>query len=61
MKINERARKVMKLRVRAGMLAILLLASAEFWMVCHSGRTCGQFNAQPAIQTPSLGELIAAR
>ena len=51
----------MKLRVRAGMLAVLLLASAEFWMVCHSGRACGQFNAQPAIQAAGLGELLAAR
>ena len=61
MKTNQHARQVRKLRVWAGMLAVLLLVSAEFWMVCHFGRTCGQFNVQPGIPAPALGDLLAAR
>ena len=43
------------------MVAVLLLVSAEFWMVCRVGHACGRFNAQPVIQGPALGDLLAAR
>ena len=43
------------------MMAVVLLVSAEFWMVCHFGHACGQFNEQPGIQAPALGDLLAAR
>ncbi len=43
------------------MLAVLLLVSAEFWMVCLFGHTCGQFNLQSPAPAPALGDLFAAR
>jgi len=43
------------------MLAVLLLVSAEFWMVCRLGHQCGQFNVQSALPAPALGDLLAAR
>jgi hypothetical protein len=61
MKTNQYARQARKIRVWAGMLAVLLLVSAEFWMVCSFGQACGQFNVQPAVQGPALGDLFAAK
>ena len=61
MKTNQRARKVWKLRVWAGLLAMLLLASAEFWMVCRFGHECGQITSPPGNQAPGLSDLLAAR
>ena len=43
------------------MLAVLLLVSAEFWMVCHFGHACGQFNVQSDIPAPALSDLLPAR
>ena len=42
------------------MIAVVLLVSAEFWMVCRFGQACGQFGPQPVMQTPALGDLLAA-
>jgi hypothetical protein len=61
MKTNQYARQARQIRVWAGMLAVLLLVSAEFWMVCRYGQACGQFNVPPAIQGPALCDLIPAR
>ena len=43
------------------MVAVLLLVSAEFWMVCSYGHACGQVNPQPVMHAPALGDLFAAR
>jgi hypothetical protein len=61
MKTTEHARKVLKLRHWAGLLAVLLLVSAEFCLVCHFGHRCGQVTAQPAVQVPGIGDLFVAR
>jgi hypothetical protein len=61
MKTNEHARRVLKLRHAAGLVAVLLLVSAEFWMVCRLGRECGQHLTQPAVQVPAIGDWFAAR
>ena len=61
MKINEHARKVLKLRHWAGLVAFLLLVSVEFWMACRLGHACGQTTAQPAVPVPAIGDLFAAR
>jgi hypothetical protein len=61
MKTNERARRVMKLRHWAGLLAVLLLVSVEFWMVCSMGNKCGQVAAQPTMLAPSIADMFAAR
>jgi hypothetical protein len=61
MKTNHQARLVLKLRVWAGTLAVLLLVSAEFWMVCHFGHDCGQISSQPAVQVPAIADWFAAR
>jgi hypothetical protein len=61
MKTNAHARKVLRLRYWAGLLAVLLLVSAEFWMVCRLGHGCAQMAAQPAVPVPGIGDLFAAR
>jgi flagellar biogenesis protein FliO len=61
MKTNAHARKVLKLRYGAGLLAILLLVSAEFWMVCRLGQRCGQITTQPTVPAPAISDLFAAR
>jgi hypothetical protein len=61
MKTTKHARRVRQIRVWAGMVAILLLVSAEFWMVCSFGHACGQVNPQPVMHAPALGDLLAAR
>jgi hypothetical protein len=61
MKTNRRARKVWKVRVWAGLLAVLMLASAEFWMVCRLGHECGQITSPPGKEAPCLSDLLAAR
>jgi hypothetical protein len=61
MKTNPRARKVRKARVRAGLLAVLVLASAEFWMVCRFGQECGQITSPSGNEAPGLSDLVAAR
>ena len=43
------------------MLAVLLLTSTEFWMVCHFGHACGQFNVQSEMPAPALSDLLAAK
>lgn len=61
MKTNDPARQVLELRVWARMLAVLLLVSAELWMVCRLGRACGNATAQPAVQVPAIADWFAAR
>ena len=61
MKISHQARQVLKLRVWAGTLAVLLLASAELWMVCRFGRDCGQVTTQPVVQIPAIADWFIAR
>jgi diadenosine tetraphosphatase ApaH/serine/threonine PP2A family protein phosphatase len=61
MKTNHQARQVLKLRVWASTVAVLVLASAEFWMVCHVGHDCGQMTAQPVVQVPAIADWFAAR
>jgi hypothetical protein len=61
MKTNEHARKVWKLRIRAGLLTVLLLASAEFWMVCRFGHNYGRITSPPGNEAPGLSDLLAAR
>ena len=61
MKTNAHARKVLKLRHWAGLVAVLLLVAAEFWMLCRLGHGCGQVTAQPAVPVPAIGDLFAAR
>jgi hypothetical protein len=61
MKTNERARKVWQTRTWAGMLAVLLLASVEFWMVCRFGHDCGGTTSLPGNDAPALCDLVAVR
>ncbi|MCX6927654.1 MAG: hypothetical protein NT154_31260 [Verrucomicrobia bacterium] len=61
MKTNNNARQVSTIRQWAGLLAVLTLVSVELCMVCQFGRVSGQFSAQPCIQAPGLGDLLAAR
>jgi hypothetical protein len=61
MRTNHQARRVLKLRVWASTLAVLLFASAEFWMVCRLGRDCGQTTTQPVVQVPAIAGWFAAR
>jgi hypothetical protein len=61
MKTNHQARKVLKLQVWASTLAVLLLASAELWMVCRFGHDCSQVIAQPAVQVPAIADWFAAK
>jgi hypothetical protein len=61
MKTNEHARKVLKLRHWAALLAVLLLASAELVMVCRLGHGYGQISTPPAIQTPPISDWFAGR
>jgi hypothetical protein len=61
MKTNQRARKVCKIRIWAGLVAVVLLLSAEFWMVCRFGHECGQITSPPGNEAPALSDLLAAR
>ena len=61
MKTNSHARKVLKLQYWAGLAAVLLLVSAEFWMVCRLGQKCGQIATQPTVPAPAISDLFAAR
>ena len=61
MKTSQRSRKVWKARVWAGLVAVLLLASAEFWMVCRFGHKCGQITVPPGNEAPALSDLLATR
>ncbi len=61
MKTNEHAQKVLKVRHGAGLLAFLLLVSAEFWMVCLAGHSCGQFASQPTLPAPAISDCFPAR
>jgi hypothetical protein len=61
MKTIEHARKVLKLRHCAGLAAVLLLVSAEFWMLCRFGQGCGQVSTQLPIPAPAISDLFAAR
>ena len=61
MKTNHQAQQMLKLRVWASTLAVLLLVSAEFWMVCRFGHDCGQLTAQPVAQVPGIADWFAAR
>ena len=61
MKTNERARRVRRIRVWAGLVAVLLLASAELWMVCRLGYGRGTTTAPRGSDAAGLGDLIAAR
>jgi hypothetical protein len=61
MKTNEHANEILKVRYGAGLLAVLLLVSVEFWMVCNLGRSCGQFTFAPAVQVPAMGDWFVAK
>jgi hypothetical protein len=61
MKTNHQARQVLRLRIWASTLAVLLLVSAEFWMVCRFGHDCGQTTAQPVVQGPAIADWFAAK
>ncbi len=61
MKTNRRALKTLKVRHAAGLLAVLLLLSAEFWMICLAGHGCGQFAGQPRPTAPAISDCFAAR
>ena len=61
MKTNHQARKVLKLRVWASTLALLVLASAEVWMVCQYGHDCGQVTTQSVVQVPPIADWFAAQ
>ncbi len=61
MKTNERARKMWKVRVWAGLLSVLLLASAEFWMVCRWGQEGGRISSPTGTEVASLSDLVAGR
>jgi hypothetical protein len=61
MRINEHVRKVWKLRVWAGLLTVLLLASVEFWMVCRFGHDFGGTTSPQGNEAPGLSDLLAAR
>ena len=41
--------------------AVLLLVSAEFWMVCRLGQKCGQIAPQPTVPAPAISDLFAAK
>jgi hypothetical protein len=59
MKTNERARKALELRHWAALAAVLLLVSAECWMMCNIGHSCGQITTQPPVQVPSISDVFA--
>lgn len=59
MKTNEHARKVLKVRRTAGLLALLLLLSAEFWVFWCFGHSCGHTTAQPQAPVPAIGDWFA--
>jgi hypothetical protein len=61
MKTTTHARKVLKVQHWVGLLAVLLLVSAEFWMVCSLGHACGQVTTSSAIPVPAIGDMFAAR
>ena len=61
MKTNHQARQVLRVRVWASTLAVLLLVSAEFCMVCRFGRDCGRVTSQTVVQVPAIGDWFAAR
>ncbi|MEI6780646.1 MAG: hypothetical protein WCQ21_06965 [Verrucomicrobiota bacterium] len=61
MKINESARKVLKLRYCSGLLVVLMLVSAEFWMLCRFGRGCGQISTQSPIPAPAISDMFGVR
>jgi hypothetical protein len=61
MKTNEQALRVLKLHHGAGLLALLLLVSAEVWMMCSLAHGCGQVTAPPAVQFPAMGDWFAAK
>ncbi|MBE0541085.1 MAG: hypothetical protein IH623_06850 [Verrucomicrobia bacterium] len=42
MKTNRTLRCVGRLRLWAGLLALLLIVCAEFWMVCRFSRDCAR-------------------
>jgi len=61
MKTIHDARQVLELRIWAGMLAVLLLASAEFWMASRLGHKYGQVTSQPVVQVPAIGDWFVPR
>ena len=61
MKTTEHARKVLKVQHVAGLLAVLLLVSAEFWMVCSLGCACGQVVTQQTMPVPALSDMFAVK
>jgi hypothetical protein len=61
MKTIHQARQVLRVRVWARTLAILVLASGELWMVCRFGHDCGQITTQPTVQVPGIADWFAAR
>ena len=60
MRTNEHARRVWKVRVWAGLLTVLLLASVEFWMVCRFGSTYGTTTSPAGNEAPAMSDLLAA-
>lgn len=61
MRTNHQVRQGLRLRVWASTIAVLVLASAEVWMVCRFGLDCGQVTTQPVVQVPGVADWFAAR
>ena len=51
----------MKLRYCTGLLVVLMLVSAEFWMLCRFGRGCGQISTQSPIPAPAISDMFGLR
>ncbi len=61
MKTTGHARQVLRLRVWAGTLGVVLLVSAELWMVCRVGQGYGHVTTRPVVQVPAVADWLAAR
>jgi hypothetical protein len=61
MKAKLHGRNALKLRVRAGLVAILVLISAECWMVTRWGMGYGQISVPTNMEGPALGDCLAIR
>jgi hypothetical protein len=59
MKIGEHARKALKARIGAGLVAVLLSASAQFWMERRFGHECGQITSPPGNEAPAFSDWLA--
>ncbi|HVM50485.1 MAG TPA: hypothetical protein VMU04_20840 [Candidatus Acidoferrum sp.] len=60
MKTNTAARRVFRNRVRAGMVAVVLLVSVELCMLCRLPSGC-QRVSPAANEAPPISDLLAAQ